>query len=415
MSKMLSELLGAKEPMFSLSLRQLEQASGRPSIDVRLSAEILGKIRLKTEELGLDPDDTTPEELYHALLAKIEKQDQQLVKQIGGHDPEDVATLMPLMKKAWEKVDTPKSCWVLKKSVAKSMLKKMPPKNIMKHLHYRSVDSMLKNENLAEIYGALRFAEDSDWLLKFNEGYKKLRPSDFQTRKIEIVQMPLERWGDIAAPFIHKKRHNITHLKELGVILMLPITPQAHLRGVTIFVLPLLFHYLHEIRLYSAFFKLEQVKPNFGEIVVETLNADPGNHAIMEGQHIHWRVIQRYFGKLEKEKHPEIFEPHVQPEDLHWRKAEDLLYELDPGLAFWRDLDYVGVMDKGRPVTLNLLDVAASYVNKTPYKDRAIYHFRESLWNEIFMRYMGQKTLEDQILKQLDNDMIEPEDLSPSL
>ena len=46
----------------------------------------------------------------------------------------------------------------------------------------------------------------------------------------------------------------------------------------------------------------------------------------MAGSHVHWRVIQRYFGKLENEYHPEIFEPHVQPEDLHWRKAEEALY-----------------------------------------------------------------------------------------
>lgn len=411
MSKLLSELLGAREPLFSLSLRQLEDISGHPSTDVRLTAEILGKIRLKTEELGLDPDDTTPQELHQALLVHIQKQDQHLVHQIGGLDPDDAIGLMPLMKKAWEAVKAPKSCWVLKRSVAKQMLKDMPPKAIMKHLHYRSIDSMLKNENLAEIYGALRFAESDAWLRSFNKSYKKLKPSDFQTRTIEIVQMPVERWGDIAAPFIHKKRHNITHLKELGVIIMLPITNKVKLRGITIFALPLLFHYLQEIRLYSAFFKLQQVKPNFGAIIVDTLNADPGNHAVMQGHNIHWRVIQRYFGKLEKERHPEIFEPHVQPEDLHWRKAEDLLYKLDPELGFWRDLDYVGVMDRGRPVTLNMLDVAASYVNNLPYKDRAIYHFRESLWNEIFIRYMGNDVLEQQILSQLDNDMIKPEKL----
>jgi hypothetical protein len=221
--------------------------------------------------------------------------------------------------------------------------------------------------------------------------------------------MPSERWGDIAAPFIHKKKHNITHLKELGVILMLPVSTQ--LRGITIFTLPLLFHYLNEIRLYSAFFKLQQVKPNFGEILVETLIADPPKGAIMAGQDIHWRVIQRYFGKLEHEHHPEIFEPHVQPEDLHWRRAEEMLYKLDPELKFWQDMDYVATMYAGRPITFNVLDVAASYVNKLPYKDRAIYHFRESLWTEIFVRYMGQKTLEQQVLKQLNNNMIEPEDL----
>jgi len=415
MSKMLSELLGAKEPLFTNAIKQLEKESGNPSADVRLSAEIVGKVQLKTRELGLDPEDTTGEELYYALLNLIEKHDHHLVEQIGGRDPDDFQELMPLMKKAWENVETPKSAWVLKKSVAKKMLKAQPPPTIMQTLHYRSVDSMLKKENLFEIYGALRFAESPEWLNRFNEGYKKLRPGDFQTRPITIVEMPAERWAGLTEAFIHKKKHNITHLKELGVILMLPIPKTAHLRGITIFALPLLFHYLNEIRLYSAFFKLKQVQPDFGQIVVKTLIADPSKAAVMAGQHIHWRVIQRYFARLENENHPEIFEPHVQPEDLHWRKAEELLYRVDPELDFWQDLDYVGVMHGKRPLTFNMLDVAASYVNNLPYEKRAMYHFVDSLWNEIFIRYMGERNLEMQILEQLDNDLIEPEDLEPGL
>jgi len=397
--------------MFTLALKQLETDSGNPAADIRLTTEIIGKVRLKTEELGLDPEDTTGRELYYALLNLVEKQDKHLVKQIGGKDVNDAKALMPLIKKAWEDVDINKSCWVLKPSVAKAMLKKTPPKAVMKHLGYRSIDSMLKREKLGEIYGALRFAEDPKWLNTFDEHYKKLKPSDFETRKIEIIEMPADRWEELARPFIHKKRHNITHLKELGVILMLPIASDANLKGVTIFVMPLLFHYLNEIRLYSAFFKLKQMQPKFGEIVAKTLVADVPGAAVMAGQNIHWRVIQRYFGKLEKEDHPEIFQPHVQPEDLHWRKAEEMLYQVDPELGFWRDLDFVGVMDGKRPVTLNLLDVAASYVNQNPYEERAIYHFRESLWNEVFVRYMGQKNLETQVLQQLDNNMIAPEKL----
>ncbi|MEZ6331063.1 MAG: hypothetical protein R3B12_03565 [Candidatus Saccharimonadales bacterium] len=77
--------------------------------------------------------------------------------------------------------------------------------------------------------------------------------------------------------------------------------------GITMTVMPLLFHYINEIRLYSSFFKLQQVKLNFAEIVINTLIADPGDAAVMAGQAVHWRVIQRYFGKLENEYHPEIF------------------------------------------------------------------------------------------------------------
>ena len=144
---------------------------------------------------------------------------------------------------------------------------------------------------------------------------------------------------------------------------------------------------------------------------MDTLIADPGNAAIIAGQNVHWRVIQRYFGKLDDEKHPEAFEPHVQPEDLHWRKAEESLYDLDPKLEFWKDLDYVAKPYKTGAVAFNMMDVSFAYSNEETYKNRYTYHFREALWNEVFMRYMGQKTLEDQILKQLDNDLIEPEDL----
>jgi hypothetical protein len=406
----LRDLLNAKEPLFSQALKQLEQASHQPGADAKLIGDIHQKATTAMRALGLDERDTTGPELYHALNAKIKEHDEHLAKSIGGSYNQTVQELLPLMKDAAEKVKVPRDCWVLKKSVAKEMLRQMPPQNIMKMLGYRSIDSMLKRENLAEIYGALRFAEDPAWLNSFNEKYKTLQPSDFETRKIEIVIMPRDRWGDIAEHFIEKKRHNITHLKELGVILMLPVKADT-LPGITVWVMSLLFHYTNEIRLYSAYFKLQQVKKDFGEILSHTLIADPDLGPVMAGQNIHWRVIQRYFGKLETEVHPEIFEPHVQPEDLHWRRAEEVLYDIDPELEFWRDLDYVGLMFEDRPLPFNMMDVAASYCNNTPYEKRTIYHFRESLWNEVFMRYMGQKTLQDQVLKQLDNEMIAPERL----
>lgn len=407
MSGLLQDLLDAKEPLFSESLKQLERASHKLGVDAKLVGDIYTRATRAMKKMGLDETDTTGPELYHALIAKLKEHDEHLAKAIGADSKTAVDKLMPLMKRAAEKVKMPRECWVLRKSVAKEMLRQMPPPNIMQRLGYKSVDSMLKRENLAEIYGALRFAEDPEWLNKFDENYKNLRPSDFETRKIEIVIMPHKRWGDIAEHFIKKKRHNITHLKELGIILMLPIK-EDRLPGITIWVMSLLFHYTNEIRLYSAFFKMQQVKRDFGKIVVDTLIADPDLGPIMGGNHIHWRVIQRYFGKLESESHPEIFQPHVQPEDLHWRKAEDVLYEIDPELEFWEDMDYVALMYDDRPVTFNMMDVAASYCNDTPYKKRTIYHFRESLWNEIFMRYMGQKTLRDQVLKRLDNAMIDP-------
>lgn len=410
MSRILSELLGATEPLFSIALKQLENASGNPSADVRLSAEIIGKVHMKTRELGLDPKDTTGKELYQALISLVEKHDQFLANYLGGRDASDVQDMLPRIKNMVDKLHIPKQAWVLKHSVAKRLLKATPPRSVMKHLGYRSVDSMLKREPAAEIFGATRFMESAEWSLSFIAKYKKLQTHDFESRQIEIMQLDVKKWGTTGNEFVNKKRHGITHLKEFGIIIMLPM-PVKSMPGITITLLPLLIHYINEIRLYSAYFKLQQVRPDFSEIVVSTLHSDPANHAVMAGQNIHWRVIQKYFGSQDGIRHPEIFEPHVQPEDLSWRKAEEVLYHIEPALKFWHDMDYVGTLQEGRPISFNLMDIAISYVNNLPYSERAVHHVRESLWNEIFMRYMGQRTLENQILRQLDNEMIEPEKL----
>ena len=415
MSKLISELLGAKEPLFSLAIKQLESTTGKPAIDVRLTSDIINQVKAKTKQLGLDPSDTTPQELYHCLIAKIVRDDELIADRIGVKLEMMPKTALPIIVKTLNGQKINRKCWVLKKSVAKELLQKTPPKKIMQHLKYKSIASMVKNENIFEIYGALRFAESPAWLKKFNSSFKNLIPSDFEERQIEIYEMPYERWVELAAPFIIKKRHNITHLKELGAVIVLPIG-NSSVSGLSITVLPLILHYINEIRLFSSFFKLNQVKSDFNKIVSDTLNND-GSHSVkMAGQKIHWRVIQRYWGKQNDPKsHPEIFEPHVQPEDLIWRKAEHILFDIEPVLGWWRNLDYVGVMGDESPVTFNLMDNSISYANRFDYKDRAIYHFRDSLWNELFTRYLGEKTLQQQILAQLDGEDIDPQTITSKL
>lgn len=411
MSALLQELLNAKEPLFSKALADLEQISGRKGIDIKLTAEINEKIHAATRGLGLDSNDTTDKELFYALNNRVAEHNEHLAKSLGVSERSLVKEIVPALVRTANEVKMPRKAWVLKKNVAKDLLREMPPKKMMEHLRYRSIESMFKNENFGELYTALRFSEGPDWLNAYDELFaKRISPSDFETRDIEIVVMDHAKWVDLAEHFVEKKKHNITHTKELGVIVVVPMK-QTHVPGLTLKTLPLLFHYFNEIRLYSAFFKFKSTQKNFGKTISETLIADTGTGAIMAGHHVHWRVIQRYFGKL-SEDHPEAFQPHLQPEDLHWRRAEEILYEIDPELKFWQDMDYVAKMGSdGQPVTCNLMDVALGYSNRETFKTRYFYHFRESLWNEIFIRYMGEPTLKQQILQQLDNDMVKPEEL----
>lgn len=407
----IGRFLQAKEPLFDHALHQLELQTHQKGVDVKLAAEIAQTAADRTKRLGLTADATGPE-LYAALLNQVMEHDNHLARAIGGTDPSDLVEMIPLIVKAAENAPLPKDGWFLKEEKARDMLRRTPPMAIMERLGYHLVSRLLESEDIYELFLALRFAEDPEWLNGFDRQYLDLTPDDFEVRKIRVVRFDAAKWGDIAEHFIAKKRHNITHSKEMGAIAIMPMK-ETRMTGVTLKVMPLLFHYFNEIRLYSSFFRLMQKKDNFGAIVADTLIADPAHIKVTDSAHIHWRVIQRYFGKLTTEVHPEIFEPHVQPEDLHWRRAEEVLYEIDPELEFWKDLDYVGVL-KGPAydaVTFNLMDLSLSYSNNIPYEDRYLYHFRESLWNEVFARYFGEKVLEEQLLQKLDNAVIKPERL----
>lgn len=410
MAKILRDLLDAEEPIFSQSIRQLEQASGRPSADVRLIAELTEKSHVAMRTLGLDPANTTGQEYYQSLLARMHDDNERVTKMLGATDSSDVRDLVPRLIKAADEVTFDRKVFVLKHSKAKNLLRKMPPQKLMQKLGYDTVEALFDGEDFDELYTALRFSEGAEWLNAYNELFKRVTADDYEQRDIRILAMDHDKYVDLAEHFTQKKLHNVTHTKELGVIVVVPLR-DTHSKGLTLKTLPLLLHYLNEIKLYSSFFKLKAKKANFGKVVVNTLIADPGNASQMAGQYVHWRVIQRYFGKLKDESHKEAFEPHVHPEDLHWRRAEDLLYQIDPEMSFWKDNDYVGMSFDNKPITLNFVDVSLSYANNMTYDDRYVYHFRESLWNEIFIRYMSYPNLEQQILQQLDNDMIAPERL----
>lgn len=413
MAKFLRDLLDAEEPVFTQAIRQLEHISGRTGADTKLIGDITGMAHENMREMGLEPSVATGEEVYFGLQARVEQDIERLVRVIGA-DParaDEVDYLVPYMIDAANKAKFNRKVFVLKREKAKELLRRMPPQALMQRLGYSDIEQMFEHEDFDEVYTALRFSEGPEWLNKYDELFQTVTADDYEQRDLRIIRMDRKKYVDLAAHFVKKKLHNVTHTKEMGTIVVVPMHARK-MRGLVLKTLPLLFHYMNEVKLYSTFFKLKSDKPHFGKVVMETLIADPGNASQMAGKNVHWRVIQRYLGKHKEDSIDTVaFEPHVQPEDLHWRRAEDMLYELDPELEFWKDRDYVAVMYDGFPVAFNLFDVSFAYSNKEPYAGRYAYHFRESLWNEIFVRYMGFKNLSNQVLEQLDNDMIAPEKL----
>lgn len=407
MSRMLSELLAAPEPDFSYEIQQLERATGQQDTDVRLSADIIYRAHQAMRSLGFDGRDTTGRELYAALMNLVALHDRFLVRKIGGSDTGDVADLLPRIISCIEGFGIPQSAWVLKHSVAKRLLKTHPPKQVMKLLHYRSVDSMLKRVSVAELFMAIKLLESPLWYRKFLGSYEVLTPTDFELRRTAIIQVDNKRWSDISNFYVHAKGQNVFSVVELGVLCVLPL-PVAHLPGITITILPLILYQLNEIRMYSAFFKLSQVESNFGQLVGATLLNDLGRYAYIANSPVHWRVMQQYYGSLAATDYPEIFEPHLQREDLLWQTAEKTLFQLEPALHFWHELDHVGVVRDRQVVSFNLFDVGASYVNRRLYGYGSTGYLRSSLRNELYRRYLAHGQLQHQVLGQMDGKLSSP-------
>lgn len=79
MARFLRDLLGAKEPMFTIALKQLEQRTGGMGVDVAYIAHIIEHAHGVMRKLGLDPSDTTALELYRALNAHVD--DRELLRE----------------------------------------------------------------------------------------------------------------------------------------------------------------------------------------------------------------------------------------------------------------------------------------------------------------------------------------------
>ncbi|QQS18468.1 hypothetical protein IPL68_07890 [Candidatus Saccharibacteria bacterium] len=94
---------------------------------------------------------------------------------------------------------------------------------------------------------------------------------------------------------------------------------------------------------------------------------------------------------------PEVFEPHVQPDDLFLHDVGSALESLHPVLTFWQETEALGLLDGSDAVSLNILDVALGVCNGLAYGERVLRHMREALKRELFARYVQQDNLQQML------------------
>lgn len=403
MTRVLSELLGAREPAFRQGLMNLEAAHGRPSSDIRLTAEVLQAGQAKLRQLGLDAHDTTAEEFYRALQERLRADDKRLEKALRTLAATYVSAegdVVAGMVQALNRLPVDKSCFALKSAAVKALLKKQPPKRAMKRLGYRSFDSMLKHESSATLLAAAWTCESPAWRRTWLEHYKTLKPRDFESRQVHIAMPQGRKWDEVAASVVAGKRHNLINFKELGAIVLLPL-PANKPAGSATATLTLAVRALNDIQAASAFLKLAQVRGDFGRVVQAVAAGEPHLQARVLDQPVAWHLVQRYYRRAKHLVSEELFEPYLRAEDFRWHDVERLLSRIEPSFEFWHGTAFVGLLHDHQPVSCNVLDVALNCCNELPFERRIVHHARTSLWHELMLRYLKHDAVERAVAAEL--------------
>lgn len=409
MTRFLSESLQAEEPFFQMALRQLEAAHGHPNADIRFSAQVRRASREKLRELGLDPEDTTPEELYHVLQERIKADDARLTKHLRSLAATHVSAegeVVSGMVHALRQLPDSKQCFALKNSSLRTILKKLPPRKAMKRLGYRSMDSFLKHESPVSVLAAAWLTEGSGWQHRLTEHYKQLRSGDFEDRAINIVKPDSRRWRELAESTVSIRKHNILSFKELGALVLLPF-PQDAPPGAVTAGLGLALHELNRIRAGSTFLKFCQVRPDFGELVRMVADDEPELPVRLLDEPVSWQLIQRYYSGLKEQLQGAIGEPHVRLDDMVWHPVEESLNAIDPGFAFWKGGSHLGIINGQGPVSLNVVDAALNYCNGLPFERRVTRYFKQSLWHELLLKYMDRDAVDRSVSEALQPELAE--------
>ncbi|MBU2472503.1 hypothetical protein KKE74_00545 [Patescibacteria group bacterium] len=408
----LAKLLRISEEVLLGLEKKMENVSGKKGVIEKIVQENEEKINQKLKELNLTRE-SRAEEVYQALIRKTEETDRVLIKHFHELDLSVVTGCRSLINSVKELTGNLTN-YYLKESKARELLKLNPPKQIMASLGYgNDVDKMLEKEDTFEIFCALRFAEDSKWLNSvFFKPYKDLKKDDFEEREIKVIVLS-EKWTGIGKKFLGKKLHHMSHLKEMGIVFVIPLIEQNP--GEVLYLFFMSLHYIYEVDWHARLFETYRQEPNFAEKIIGALKVETTIDPLVDDEKMSWRLIPAYLAKNNPDD-PRLFEPHINPEDWHYNRTVLAIQRFanrfpEAGLDFWSGLNVVGDYFQTKNseeefISFDLFDNGISFLGKSDFNSRQLYHQQEALWNKIFVEYMGEEKTDKLMMDNLSKGMV---------
>jgi hypothetical protein len=374
---------------------QMARRTGKTGALKSLEEKRRARLESIFESLQMPPQ-RSADEVTKELEVKIFLQEKKLHAYVaaipGANEFEKAASLA-------RRIAKPEKGFFLKKEFAREIMLRRPPEKLLQFMGCSTVEELLAKHDVTECFSSLRFIESNAWMHQtFEEAYSTFTPADFEEREVELRVLG-PQWREVAEKFVAKKNHNVSHLKEFGVIFLNPIkegSPGKFLRDFA-----LLLHYFHEVSYYSKLFRKYAAEDQFAEKLKMLLRGDVKEaHAVKSGE---WLIVQRYLAK-ENPDDPRLFIPRVNPEVLHWSRGERDLVNFadtvsDLNMHLWADSCWVGEVRGGQLISFDLEDNAMSAVGRMGGKTGWLtYHQREALWTRIFEEYAGGEDAMERLL-----------------
>lgn len=406
MTRVLANLLGVEQLDFRATIQKLEHIAGKPSKDIRLATEVARLSGDKIAELGLDPKDTTSQELYYALQERF-KRDNDIVRAALSieSDANVIESTKSVVAYVQKSMNQRNEVLALKNAVARKLIKQQPPKKTMRQLGYRSLDSMIKHEAAAHIIAAAFLCESPTWQKRFTDQYAKLQAGDFEIRAVGISVPTASKWVTFANQV--DPEHKVFSVRELGAVVVLPVQDETQ----ELSLIASIINALNEVRSVSSYLKLQQVKPDFGAKLQAATVSVPLTSTEILNRKVSWRAVHQYFGRFTEKYDPLVFEPHVRETDLHWVQLDETLTSIHPVLHFWGDGLYAAYTDPDQhAVSFNILDVAQGCREGARFLQRSLTTMQAALWEELVIRYLDHANISEALASELQTEPVFIED-----
>lgn len=400
MCRLLAELTNTDNRLMSETIKRLEHRAGLPGVDIRLTADIHAQIHLKIRALGLDPHDSTPQELYVSLLNLAAVHDGFLKKKFGLPTHTTMEDFAKDTAHIYERLRFNRRCWLLRPSVIKKIMHSSPPKVLVKTLGYRTVDSLIKREPADVLLFLAMHTESATWQQQLDACLRKLTAVDFEERLLEVRTLDDARYRPITHKLTELHHTLVFGVPLVGSVFVLP-SVSAVRPGLLLLTLMMALKEATELQYVHSHLRHYQMESGFGYKCSATLRSRVLSAVSVAGQSYNWHLIHRHYGSVNSSDHPALFQPHLQADDLAYRRAEEILFKVEPALHFWHGTEYVGLATSSGVVSFNLLDILVNLANGIPLSQCHNSHLAGAVWDELLLRYLKHPAIEQSLLAGL--------------